>query len=231
MHEHFVSPPFSGASRSQPTVVVCLWVSEYRQLAQWPQISIPVLHSRSARCICHDLALLLNHRRIGIHWRPTSCRAHFTFRVSRNTNPVDDIASFLISYRPQPATLFERYWKREWKMQHGGPNDGEDVRLFRVIETQIITRWRFISSSCRGYSKGLIRIWSTIVVRKVINFNLSLLLCSLWTLQALSEIYFVYISVLFCCGLTTQKESLLNSIAEQNSLIEPERNQANTRGC
>ena len=29
----------------------------------------------------------------------------------------------------------------------------------------------------------------------------------------------------------TEKESLLNSIAEQNSCIEPERNQANTRGC
>ena len=29
-------------------------VSEYRHLALSPQISNPVLHSRSARCICHD---------------------------------------------------------------------------------------------------------------------------------------------------------------------------------
>ena len=41
---------------------------------------------------------------------------------------------------------------------------------------------------------------------------------------------FEYASFLVWCN-HTEKESLLNSIAEQNSCIEPERNQANTRGC
>ena len=39
------------------------------------------------------------------------------------------------------------------------------------------TNQRFLSSSSGGCSKGFIYFWSTIVVQKVINFNLSLSLC------------------------------------------------------
>ena len=71
-----IQPAFTVASRSQP-----------------------VLHSRSVRYNCSDLdfAGTLHCRPLCRYWGLTACRVRCTFWVARNTNLVDDAASFLIS--------------------------------------------------------------------------------------------------------------------------------------
>ena len=96
-------------------------VSVYSYLSLWPQDHNPVLHLRSARYHCSYFDMVarekLRSRLLGSYWGLTSCRSHCTFWVSRNTNPVDAAASFLISYRRWPATRIEWFWYLEWEMQ------------------------------------------------------------------------------------------------------------------
>ena len=109
-----------------------------------------------------------------------------------NTNPVDATGKFLIAHWRLPATRLKRHWKQEWEMQ------------WRWLPLQ----WRLIgeedkfSSSlpCKSSRNDMYFLilrglhertvfWSTIVVRKVMNFILSLLLCCLNTASVVWNIF------------------------------------------